>query len=65
MDLNDLKGLEGKSVWIVLKNNREYNGIIKKIDDDGNGLIFISLIDKFGKLVVFTSGEIKMLQEKG
>jgi hypothetical protein len=64
MELKDLKELEGKNVWVILHNNFEYNGIIKKIDDSGNGLIFIHLIDKFGKLIIFGSGEIKMLQEK-
>jgi hypothetical protein len=64
MELNDLKGLEGKQIWVVLNNNFEYNGIVKKIDDAGNGLIFIHLIDKFGKLIMFASGEIKSLQEK-
>lgn len=64
IDLNDLKPLEGKNVWIVLNSNFEYNGTIKKIDDAGNGAVFVHLIDKFGKLILFGSGEIKMLQEK-
>jgi len=64
MELNDLKGLEGKQIWVILNNGYEYNGNVKKIDDAGNGLIFIHLIDKFGKLIMFASGEIKSLQEK-
>ena len=64
MELKDLIGLEGKNVWVILNNNFEYNGIIKKIDNAGNGIIFIHLIDKFGKLIMFASGEIKSLQEK-
>ena len=64
MDLTDLKQLEGKNVWTVLKNNFEYNGLVEKVHDAGNGLIFIHLTDKFGKLVMFTSDEIKLLQEK-
>jgi len=64
MELKDLIGLEGKKVWVILNNNFEYNGIINKIDNASNGLIFIHLIDKFGKKVIFASGEIKSLQEK-
>lgn len=52
-------------MWVVLNNNFEYNGEVKKIDNAGNGLIFIHLIDKFDKLVIFASGEIKLIQEKG
>ena len=65
MELIDLKRLEGKRVWVILNNNYEYNGDVSKIDEAGNGLIFIHLIDKFGKLVMFASGEIKLIQEKG
>lgn len=64
MELKDLKRLEGKKVWVILNNNFEYNGLISKIDNASNGLVFIHLIDKFGKLVMFSSGEIKSLQEK-
>jgi small nuclear ribonucleoprotein (snRNP)-like protein len=53
-----------KKVYIILKNKYEYNGIIKKVDDDGNGLIFVSMIDKFGKLIMFSSGEIEVLEVK-
>lgn len=61
----DLKNLQGKNIHLILNNNWEYNGIVDDVNDCGNGLIFISLIDKFGKFVMFSSGEIKFLETKG
>lgn len=58
------KMLEGKFVHIILQNNYEYNGLINSIDDKNNGLIFIELLDKFGKTIIFTSGEIKFIEVK-
>jgi len=58
------KVFEGKKVFIILNNNNQYNGEITLIENSGNGLIFIHLTDKFGKNVIFTSGEIKLIQEK-
>ena len=64
MELQDLKVFEGKKVWVILNNNFEYNGIVNKVDDAKNGLIFLYLTDKFGKSIIFASGEIKQIQEK-
>lgn len=61
----DLKNLKGKNIHVILKNNWEYNGIVDEVNDSGNGLIFISMFDKFEKFIMFTSGEIKLLEVKG
>lgn len=63
--MEGFKRYEGMKVFISLKNNRFYSGIVKEIADSGNGLIFISIIDKFGKWVTFSSGEIISIQEEG
>jgi hypothetical protein len=57
--------LNGKRVHVILKNKYEYNGQVTDVNDCGNGLVFISLIDKFGKLIMFSSGEIEFLEVKG
>lgn len=53
-----------KKVYVVLKNGRNYSGIITAVDDEGNGLIFISLIDFKKHLVTISTGEIEMIQEE-
>lgn len=53
-----------KKVYVKLKSGRNYSGIITAVDDEGNGLIFISLIDIKKHLVTFASGEIEMIQEE-
>lgn len=58
------KELEGKKVHILLRNGFEYNCLITNIDDRGNGLIFISILDKFNKKIIFASGEINFLEVK-
>lgn len=58
------KGLIKKRVHVVLNNGYEYNGLIKSVEDAKNGLIFIYLLDKFDKEVIFVSGEIKFLEVK-
>lgn len=63
MELN-WKELIGKKVHIVLNNNFEYNALVTGIDDRGSGLIFIEIIDKFQKRIIFTSGEIKFIEVK-
>lgn len=55
---------EGKKAHIILNNNYEYNCIINNVDDRGNGLIFIEITDKFGSKKIFSSEEIKFIEEK-
>lgn len=60
-----LMELKSKKVHVILKNKYEYNGKVTEVNDCGNGLIFISLIDKFEKLIMFVSSEIEFLEVKG
>lgn len=61
---NIFERFEGKKVFISLKNNNIYNGIVSEVADLGNGLIFISIVDKFNKWVTFSSGEIAEIREE-
>ena len=63
MELN-WKEYEGKKVYVILKNNYEYNGVIKTVDTSSKNLTFIELIDKFGMPKVFCVEEIKFIEEK-
>jgi small nuclear ribonucleoprotein (snRNP)-like protein len=54
-----------KTVYVILNNNYEYNGRVLSVEDVGNGLIWINITDREGKLVTFSSGEIKLIKEKG
>lgn len=56
--------LVGKKVYLVLNNNNEYNATIVAVDNKGNGLIFIELIDKFNDKIIFSTGEIKFIKVK-
>jgi small nuclear ribonucleoprotein (snRNP)-like protein len=53
-----------KKVFIILKNKREYTGIVNDIEDLGNGLLFIHFTDKFGQRIIFASGEIEVMEEE-
>ena len=58
------KDLIGKKVFVILKNNRQYTGVVNEVHDSGNGLIFIDMTDKFGKVVVFSLAEIELIEEE-
>lgn len=51
-----------KKVFIRTKSNRYYSGIVQKVDDDIPR--FLTLIDKFGKTVMFSISEILVIQEE-
>lgn len=55
----DLKQFEGKKVFVILKSKRKYSGKIKEITEAG-----ISMIDKFGMHVWFSSEEIEVMEEE-
>ena len=57
--------LAGKKVYIVLKTGKQYQGKVTEIDDAGNGLIFIHILDKFSKVVIFSTGELASIKEEG
>jgi hypothetical protein len=54
----------GKKVMVLIKNSKfPYTGIIKSINEEGNGLIFISMIEKRGEKIMFAAGEIAFIKE--
>jgi len=46
-----------------LKSGRNYSGQIVEMEEMGGGVL-ITIIDKFGKRVVFTNSEIEVLEEE-
>ena len=58
------KRLEGKSIFVKLKTGYDYNGVVSEVVDTGDNFIWIHLIDKYGKLIVFLPSEIVELREK-
>ena len=53
-----------KKVFIILKNNRQYSGKVIEVSDEKNGLVWISLIDKFNNRITFVNSEIDLIQEE-
>jgi small nuclear ribonucleoprotein (snRNP)-like protein len=51
---------EGKIVFILLRNNRIYNGVVKSVN--GN---FLVLVDKFQHLVNVRIEDIMSIEERG
>jgi len=56
---------EGKKVFIILKNKRQYTGSVIEINEKENGLIWISILDKFSNRITFLDSEIEVIQEEG
>lgn len=54
----------GKKVFLRLTGGRIYNAVIKEVNDEGNGLIFILALDRFDKHVMFTTKEILEIKEE-
>jgi len=55
---------EGKRIFILLKNHRQYSGTVVDVDDSNKPLIWISINDKFGKRITFVHSEIDVIQEE-
>lgn len=62
--MENWKELEGKRVYLRLKNGRIYSGSIDSIDQTSKPLIFIHLTDKFGYKIILLSSEILELREE-
>lgn len=60
----DWKGWEGKKVFLRTNKSKVYSGIVKEVDDKGDRIIFISIIDKFGMLVTLITSEILEIKEE-
>lgn len=59
------KYYEGKRVFIILKNKRQYSGTIIGIESNSNSpLIWIILKDKFGNRITFVNSEVELIQEE-
>ena len=54
----------GKKVFIILKNRRQYSGEVVDVDLSAKPIIFISIIDKFNNRVTFAQSEIDVMQEE-
>lgn len=57
------KEMIGKKVYLKLKNERNYTGIITHVNDSKLPITWISMIDKFGKKVMFCDSEIEVIEE--
>lgn len=56
---------EGKKVFIILKNKRQYSGIVLKVDINKNSpLVWITIKDKFENNIGFSTEEIEVIQEE-
>jgi hypothetical protein len=58
------KYYEGKKVFLILKNERQYSGYVLNVDDSNEFLIWLSIIDKFDKRITFCASEIELIQEE-
>jgi small nuclear ribonucleoprotein (snRNP)-like protein len=61
----DWKDWTGKIVFIKTKSGSVYSGKVIDVDNSSNPLIFISLIDKFGKEITIEHSEIIKIVEEG
>lgn len=64
-----LKEIEGKKVYFKLISGRIYTGTVQSVIFIGLGKsdsqrYMIEIIDKFGKIVCFTSNEIELMEER-
>lgn len=58
------KEWNGKEVFIKLRDSGVYSGKIIDVDDSGKLIIFITIIDKFGKKVAISTSEIIKIREE-
>ncbi len=56
----------GKKVYIILKNKRQYQGVVLEIESDikNSGVYFITIKDKFDNRTSFVNSEIELIQEE-
>jgi len=54
---------EGKKVFIILKNHRQYSGIVQRVDISPP-LVWITILDKFNNRITFSAEEIEVMQEE-
>lgn len=62
--MDGLKYYEGRKVFMILKNKRQYTGQVLEVDDDLKPLIFLTILDKFYKRVRVVNSEIELIEEE-
>lgn len=56
---------EGKKVFIILKNKRQYQGEVLEVEiNNTSSNCFITILDKFGNRISFVNTEIELIQEE-
>lgn len=59
------KAWQGKRIFVKLKSGAVYSGTVEEVSEEGDGLIFMSIIDKYNKWVTFAVSEIIKIVEEG
>lgn len=60
------KALNGKKVFIKLRDGGVYNGLVLEVDDSStNKLIWLTILDKYNKRVTIVTSEIIKIEEVG
>ena len=54
----------GRKVYIVLKNDRKYQGIVISVNIISNPTTFITIEDKYNNRITFNISEIELIQEE-
>jgi hypothetical protein len=55
----------GKVVFIKLRDGGVYNGLVLDIDERAKPIIFLTIKDKYNKIVTFATSEIIKISEEG
>jgi len=59
MGMNEVTG---KKIILELTNGNKYFGTLNSVENIGNGLIFLELIDRNGVYNLFASGEVLRIE---
>lgn len=54
----------GKKVFLILKNQRRYEGVVLEVDESASPLTWMTLLDKLNHKITFLIDEIEMIQEE-
>ena len=64
MEKEGWKYYEGKKIFVILKNGRQYSGEVLNVNQESPPLIFFTILDKFNNHVTFVNYEILNLEEE-
>jgi hypothetical protein len=59
------KEMVGKKVFVILRDRREFTGIVLEANEVDSERTLILILDKFGKHVGFMDSEISLIKEEG